>query len=425
MERREYPRLGETVWHEVLPNGLPVYVLTRPESSEQFACFAVRCGGASTRIPDGRGGWEDLPAGTAHYLEHKMFDTEGGSASDRFGETGASDNAFTSETMTAYYFTGTRDFEENLRTLLKMVSIPWFTRESVDKERGIIAQEIRMNEDDPYDESYCRLMELMYAADPVKTRVVGSVESIQDITPELLYRFHRVFYRPENMVLAAGGALDPARVCAVAREVLGDQPSGPAWEPPMVSEPAECVRTGGEAEMEVSMPTFQLGIKGDGAPAGSRLRQELLARLACDALAGPSAPLYSRLYGAGLINGDFSCNYDEATDTSARLVFSGESRDPARVREELLNEAARLSREGIDPALWERLTRAAYGGRLHELDYLRDTCIDIAAAHFDGEDYLTFPALCASLRREEAEALLGRWCVPERTALFVALPAEK
>ena len=423
MERKEYPQLGETLWHEVLPNGLPVYVLTRPESSQQFTCFAVRCGGASVCIPDDRGGWEDLPAGTAHYLEHKMFDTERGSASDRFGESGAADNAFTSETMTAYYFTGTRDFERNLRILLEMVSVPWFTRESVDKERGIIAQEIRMNEDDPYDESYSRLMEMMYAADPIKTRVVGSVESIQDITPELLYRFHRAFYRPENMVLAVGGDLDPARVCTVAREVLGDRPSGPMWAAPAAVEPAACVCREEEAEMEVAMPVFQLGVKGDGAPAGSRLRQELLARLACDALAGPSAPLYSRLYGAGLINGDFSCYYDEATDTSARLVFSGESRDPARVREELLNEAARLSREGIDPALWERLTRAAYGGRLHELDYLRDTCIDIAAAHFDGEDYLAFPALCADLRREDAAALLGRWCTPERTALFVVRPA--
>ena len=183
MERKEYPQLGETVWHEILPNGLPVYVLTRPESSGQFACFAVRCGGASTCIPDDRGGWEELPAGMAHYLEHKMFDTEEGSASDRFGESGASDNAFTSETMTAYYFTGTRDFEQNLRILLEMVSVPWFTQESVDKERGIIAQEIRMNEDDPYDESYRRLMEMMYAADPVKTRVVGTEESIQHITP--------------------------------------------------------------------------------------------------------------------------------------------------------------------------------------------------------------------------------------------------
>lgn len=424
MELREYPALGERVFYEKMPDGLPVYVLSRPGCRRQFAFFAVRCGGATVRIPDARGGWETVPAGTAHYLEHKMFDMPDGSASEKFGESGAADNAFTSAAMTGYYFTGTRDFEQNLRILLEMVSVPYFTAESVEKERGIIEQEVRMTEDDPGDEAYSRLLEMMYTADPVRTRVVGSTESIREITPELLYRFHRACYRAGNMVLVAGGNLDAGRVCSIVRETLGDRLAGPAWTAPDVREPAGCTCHERAEKMEVAVPFFQIGFKGEAAPAGCCMRQELVARLACDALASPSAPLYSRLYDAGVINGEFSCVYDETTETSARLIFDGESEDPHRVRDALLAETERLGREGIDAALWDRLVRAAYGSKLRELDDLREACIGIAAAHLDGEDYFSFPELYGQIRKEDAEKLLQSWCTRERCALFAAWPKE-
>ena len=422
MELREYPALGERVFYEKMPDGLPVYVLSRPGSSRQFAFFAARCGGSTICIPDGCGGWETVPAGTAHYLEHKMFDMPDGGASEKFGESGAADNAFTSASMTGYYFTGTRDFEQNLRILLDMVSVPYFTAESVEKERGIIEQEVRMTEDDPGDESYSRLLEMMYAADPVRTRVVGSTASIREITPELLYRFHKACYRAGNMVLVVGGDLDAGQVCSVVRETLGDRLAGTAWIPPVWKEPEDCICHERTEEMEVAVPLFQMGFKGAAAPAGRRMRQELMARLACDALASPSAPLYSRLYDAGVINGEFSCVYDESTETSARLVFGGESEDSRQVRDALLAETERLGREGIDAALWERLVRAAYGSKLRELDDLREVCIGIAAAHLEGEDYFSFPALFAELRKEDAEELLRSWCTKERCALFEARP---
>lgn len=427
MELREYPALGARIWYGRLPGGLPLYVLERPDSGVQFACLAVPHGGSTVAIPDGQGGWEPVPAGTAHYLEHKMFDAEGGgSVSERFGASGASDNAFTAETVTAYYFTCTSDFEKNLSILLDMVFHPHFTPESVEKERGIIGQEIRMVEDDPYDEAYCRMLEMMYAADPIRTRVVGSAASIADITAPLLRRFHAACCRPEDMVLTVSGALDPTRVRELAAAALAKVPAAvPAWTPPAVDEPAACPCREQVAEMEVAVPTFFLGIKGDAAPKGARLRQEMLARLASDALAGPSSALYGRLYDAGLINGDFSGSYDAAGGSAARLVYSGESRDPRRVRDELLREAARLASEGIDPDLWQRLTRAAYGGRVQGLNSARSLCFDLIAAHFDGEDCMTFPALYDTLRREDAEALLGSWCVPERTALFVAVPPDE
>ena len=183
MERIDYPALNESVYRHELPNGLQIYVLVRPEYGKQFAFFAARYGGMNLRFRGGDGHWVDTPAGVAHFLEHKMFDTEDGSATQTLAANGAVDNAFTSADMTGYYFEGTRGFEENLKTLLSFVSVPYFTTESVEKEQGIIGQEIRMCDDDPENQVYYQLLETMYGQHPIRVRVVGSLESIADITP--------------------------------------------------------------------------------------------------------------------------------------------------------------------------------------------------------------------------------------------------
>ena len=221
MEFLDYPALRERVFRSTLPNGLRVMVLRRPEYSRQFAFFATQYGGMDLRFREEDGaGWVDTPAGIAHFLEHKMFDTEDGSALRVLAANGAVDNAFTASHITGYYFEGTRGFEENLRTLLSFVSVPYFTRESVAKEQGIIAQEIRMCEDDPEDAAYHQLLDGMYAHNPIRSRVVGTVESIAGLTPEILYPCHRAFYRPGNMALCVGGNVDPERVRALAEEIL-------------------------------------------------------------------------------------------------------------------------------------------------------------------------------------------------------------
>ena len=197
MDKLEYTALGQTLYHCVLPNGLNIYVDERPEYGKQFAFFATRYGGMDLRFRGEDGEWMDTPAGVAHFLEHKTFDTEDGNALQRMAANGVNPNAFTSASVTGYYFDGVQGFEENLRTLLSFVSVPWFTPESVDKEQGIIGQEIRMCEDDPNDEAYYSLLEAMYVHHPVRNRVAGTVESISHITADTLYQCHRAFYRPE------------------------------------------------------------------------------------------------------------------------------------------------------------------------------------------------------------------------------------
>ena len=225
MTGKEYPRLGEKVFRRTLGNGLEVIVVSKPRHAKRYAFFATRYGGMDMRFRLS-GAWQDTPAGIAHYLEHKMFDTQEGNALQELAKNGASENAFTSCSMTAYYLTCTEKFYENLRILLSFVSVPYFTQESVEKEQGIIAQEIRMVEDDPDWRVYANLMECLYQESPVRFPVAGTVESIRQITPQTLYDCHRAFYTPSNMVLVCVGDVDPDRVAAEAEAILPGEAGG-------------------------------------------------------------------------------------------------------------------------------------------------------------------------------------------------------
>lgn len=423
MDELRYPALRETVHHCFLSNGLNIYADVKPGYDRQFAFLAVRCGGMDVRFRGADGSWVDAPAGTAHFLEHKAFDTRDGSAIQRMTASGVDPNAYTTPSMTGYYFESVQDFEENLRCLLSFVCEPWFTRENVEKERGIIAQEIRMETDDPDSEVYERLMEAMYVRHPIRVRIAGSEASISKITPELLEQCHRAFYRPGNMVLCAAGNIDPERVAAIAREMLPEGPSSPVRTDWGLPEPDRVEQPYVERTMPVSVPLFELGFKGVPAPKGGRLRQRLLAGLVCDALFSASAPLYSRLYEQGLINGTFDGGYDEAPECAC-LLAGGESRDPGKVLDEVLKEAARLGREGIDRSLWERLKKAAYGSMVRQLNSLESICAELAESHFDGEEFLRFPEQFQSIERADGEALLRQWCVRERAVLSVIRPGE-
>lgn len=278
-----------------------------------------------------------------------------------------------------------------------------------------------MCEDDPNDEAYYRLLEAMYANHTVRTRVAGTVESISHITADTLYQCHRAFYRPGNMVLCAAGNIDPQRVADIAREVLTAELSSatPAdhGQPELPQVRERLTRR----TMPVSMSLFALGIKGEPAKKGEGLRQRLVAELVCDVLFSTSSPLYNRLYEQGLLNSSFSSFYASGPGY-AMMVAEGESRDPERVRDEVLKEAARLGLEGIDGELWSRLKKAAYGAMVRHLNSMEDTCIEMAEAHFSGEDYLSFPQVFQSIERADGEALLRAWCLEERTAVSIIDP---
>ena len=421
MEKLEFARVGETMYREKLDNGLTVFVFPKPEFQKGYAFFATNYGGMDMRFCL-NGEWHDTPAGVAHFLEHKMFDTKEGNALQELAANGASPNAFTSNAITGYYFESTEKFEENLRILLSFVSVPYFTKESVDKEQGIIGQEIGMIEDDPDWKVFMNLMAALYRNHPVRVSVAGSVESISHITADTLYACHKAFYDPANMVLCVAGSVDPERICEVAREILPRQAGPIAAKDYGPKEEPHVAQALAEERMAVSTPIFQLGYKGDPAQTGEdRLRQQLVGELALEALLGNSTPLYARLYRAGLINQSFAYGY-ESYPGCAFLCAGGESRDPEAVRDAVAAEAARVGREGLDGALWQRVKKGVYGNKVRGLNSFENLCVGQAQAFFSGSDFLDFARLFQAIEKEEAEALIAAWVTEERTALSVVRP---
>ncbi|MBD5160474.1 MAG: insulinase family protein [Oscillibacter sp.] len=421
MKATEYPRAGETLYRRRLPNGLEIITVSKPYHAKSYAFFAVRYGGMDLRFRrDGQ--WLDTPAGIAHYLEHKMFEMEDGNVMVDFARNGASDNAFTSNAITAYYFTSTANFYENLRILLRFVSTPYFTPESVAKEQGIIAQEIQETEDDPDWRVYSNLMECLYRNSPVRIPVAGSVESIRHITSQTLYDCHKSFYTPSNMVLVCVGNVDPERIAEEAEAILPRE-GGPVIDRDYGEEespaPVQAERT---QIMEVSMPMFLAGYKCRRPGTGeAMLRESIIGDLACDALFGDSSPLYTRLYEEGVINGSLGGNFDMLPGASY-IYVGGDTKEPRRVFDEITRQAGRLGREGIDEAFYQQIRRSAYGGMLRSLNSFENIAISMAEGYFRGFDYYRFPEVFDTVTKADVEAFLRENIAPERAALSLIQP---
>ncbi len=419
MRTRRFDNLGETLCEAVLPNGLRLAVLPKPDFASCYAAFAADYGGAHRRFTLG-GETTETPAGVAHYLEHKMFDLPGGdNAMDLMSANGADPNAFTSAGMTAYFFLCTEKFEENLRLLLHFVSTPWFTEETVQKERGIIAQEILMGEDDPGTRHYYELMKMLYARHPVRDQVAGTVESIQAITPEMLYACHRAFYAPGNMALVVEGPVDPARVLAVAEEELGGAESAAPAVDFGEEESLLPIETYKLLEMPVSAPQFLVGAKFRPEKGGTPLlRQRLVSQLALRVLFGASSPFYTELYAQGLLNRDYSYEAEFAAGVGTVLV-GGETPDPQAVFAALRKAVEEVRVKGLDERRFERARRASCGSRLRALEDFESVCLSTASGLFRGFCALDAPALLAEITRSECEAFLCETLAPERLALAV------
>ena len=421
----EYPRLGETLYRQQLSNGLTVFVVPRPGFTRKLAYFVTDFGSIHTDFRlEGRE--IHAPAGIAHFLEHKMFDLPGGrDVSAELAALGAGTNAFTSYDMTAYYISCTENFEPALKLLLEFVSTPYFTQESVEKEIGIIDQEIGMNEDAADTKSFEWLAQNMYRTHPIRVPILGTCESIRQITPELLYDCHRAFYTPGNMILCVVGDVDPARVAEIAEEILGKEkrPVGEKlrnWEEPMT-----VVAAGSEAEMDIAMPMFQVGFKCE--PTGSgidAIRQEIIGDLAAEALFGESSELYLKLYEEGLIDSSFGGGF-ETIDGAALLLCSGDSYETDRIRDALIQQAQKLLRDGIPEDAFLRMKRSAFGRRIRDLDSFDSICFRICAYHLSGFDYFDFPTLYSGVTAAEIQEFLRRVVREDRCSRTLINPFEE
>ncbi len=423
MIRKDFERLGEHYFEERLENGLLIRVIEKPGFARKYAFMATDFGSNDTSfLLDGVRC--STPAGVAHYLEHKMFDLPEGNAMEMFAKLAGSNNAFTSYAMTAYYVSCTDHFEENLSVLLRLVTTPYFMPESVEKERGIIAQEIRMYEDSPDSAVQENLMAAMYHHHPIRVGIAGTVESIQEITAEMLNTCHKAFYDPSNMMLCVIGDVDAQ---AVIEQVRRETP--PSCEQKTErdygqAEPLTVVEPRVEARMEVSMPTFAIGFKAEPAKSPEEsMRMEIIGELAAEILAGESAPLYTKLYEQQLIDSDFSMGF-ESMKGMAMLEAYGDSEDPDAVLQALEEEAARIVEQGVEEKQFVRLKKSMLGRRLRDLDSFEGVCYRTCAYYFEGTEYLDYPQMFDTVTSRDVELFLKQTVQKERAAISVIYPKE-
>ena len=419
---QEYPRLDERVYREKLSNGLDVIVLPRPGFSRKIAYFVTDYGAIHTHFSFG-GTEYRAPGGIAHFLEHKLFDMPGGrDVTAEFAALGSATNAFTSYDMTAYYFSCTENFPECLRVLMEFVSTPYFTKESVEKELGIIDQEIGMNEDAPDSCMYENLMTAAFAEHPIRVPILGTRESIRRITPEMLTLCHKAFYTPGNMILCVVGDVDPEMVKNTALDILGDEPREVGRKLGGWEEPKECPEHNTACKMEVAMPMFSMLFKCGEVPHGEAgIRRETVADLAAEALFGESSALYLRLYEEGLIDSSFGGGF-EVIDGCSMLMISGDSDEPEAIRDAILHQAELLVEEGIPESDFRRMNRSALGRRIKGLDSFDSTCFRLCAYHMMEFDYFDFPRIHESVTAEDIRAFLAEVIRPENCALSIIYP---
>ncbi len=420
MTRKEYPRCGVGVYEGKTSTGLPVFVFPMPGFQTKYALLAVKYGGCDRRFLL-NGKWKDTPAGIAHYLEHKMFDMPGYNAAERLSALGASPNAYTSPGMTGYMFSCTENFASCLEELLRFVTTPYFTPASVDRERGIILQEMSMYEDDPARRVDRRFFRALYKEHPIRDPITGTMESIASITADTLYECHRLFYTAGNMALCCAGDIDPEEVMELAEKLAPPGKDVPGRDYGNEEEPCpSSVRA--EEKMAVSMPMFELGAKLPWrSDSKAWARYMLLADLSCELLLGWGSPLYSQMYDAGVINQSF---YVETYDFPCGGVCyaGGRCPDPMTVLGRITDAAAAFRMDKAAMERLGRLKRARLGGFLMSLDAPEDLADLQAESYFDGWERMELPSLVDSISEAEAEGFLREVFRPERLALSVISP---
>lgn len=353
-------RLGESYFKIKHPSGLNILVWEMPEFSSVYALFGTKYGSINTKFKTKNDkDFIEVPEGIAHFLEHKLFENEDCDVFELYAKTGASGNAYTSFDQTAYLFSCTENYEESLKILLDFVQAPYFTQETVDKEQGIIGQEIRMCEDTPYRQVFFNLLRCLYVNHPVKIEIAGTVESIAKIDADLLYSCYNTFYNLNNMALAIAGNVKLDDVLAICDKHLKTK-ENPELVTAFPNEPEEVNKEILVQKMPVGTPLFAIGYKSVPFDGKERVKKELEASILLNLICGSTSELYKELYDEGLINSNFYTEVDSG-DGFFASIFSGESKSPQEVFKRIKDEIERIKKEGIDPDLFEIIKKAEYG----------------------------------------------------------------
>ncbi len=365
MQKIQNDKIKESVYIETLDNGMKIIIIPKPNTNKKYIIWGTKFGSIDNHFIEPKTGKEiKVPDGVAHYLEHKMFEQENGVDSlYKLMSLGLDANAYTTNDHTAYLFGGTNNFYEGLDELMDYVQHPYFTDQNVEKERGIIGQEIGRYDDEPAWKLYINLMDCLYKNNPVKLDIAGTVESISHITKEVLYDCYNTFYHPSNMTMCISGNFEPEKIVEEVKKRL--LPKEKMGEIKRIYPEKELTinKKFKEQNMEVNIPLFMIGYR-DVLDNENNVMKQIAIEIILNSLIGKSSKLYQNLYNEGLLMGPLDF-YDEFADEYSHVVIGGQSENPEKINEEIVNV---LKTEKVSKEDFERNKKALYGEYVSEYD---------------------------------------------------------
>lgn len=366
--------LGESTFCTTLDNGLKVYICQKKGFGKKIGMFGTKYGSVVNDFVDITTGKRiKVPDGIAHFLEHKLFEKEGANALDLFSKMGVSSNAYTSFDQTVYFFETSEKFEESIAMLVKLIKEPYFTDENVQKEQGIIGQEISMYDDDPTFMVYFNALRAMYQKNPVRIDIAGTIESISHITKELLYTCYNTFYSPQNMFFLVVGDVDVYKTIDVIEENIkkyeNKVDTNAKIEKFSEDEPKEIAQKEIVQKMEIYLPQLCIGYKLDLARNEEIVKNEIIVSIISDMYFSKQSDFFEKEYNSGKINGFIDMQY-EGSDTFSHVIISTTSTDIEGIEKDILEYITQIKNTPIDKELFEVIKRKKIGEAILSSDSL-------------------------------------------------------
>ena len=385
MQIIENLKVKEKLYIEKLENGLTVLIIPKPGLLKKYIIWGTNYGSNdSTFIVPGEKEETVVPEGVAHFLEHKMFEQESGINSlDTLTALGVEANAYTTNDHTAYLYSCTDNFYEALDEFMDYVQHPYFTDENVEKEKGIIGQEIMMYDDYPEWQVYLNTMKAMYHNNPVKIDITGTIETISKIDKDILYKCYNTFYNPSNMAMVICGDFEPEKILQEVKNRLVKKSANGEIKRIYPDEPETIVKDKIEQKMEVSQSLYSIGIKDVVADEKEKVKRHIAIEILLNVLFGKSSKFYQELYSDGTIFGTPSIDY-EFTNKYAHAIISGQSNYPEKVYEKFKAEAEKTISNGLNKDDFERIKKKIYGLYVKEYNDVEDISKMFLADYFKG-----------------------------------------
>lgn len=388
--------LGETTFSTTLSNGLEIYICKKKGFSKKIGLFGTKYGSVTNDFIDITTNKRvKVPDGIAHFLEHKLFEKEGANALDLFSKMGVSSNAYTSFDQTVFYFETVEKFEESIKMLVKLIKEPYFTPENVEKEQGIIGQEISMYDDDQNFMVYFNALRAMYQKNPVRIDIAGTIDSISHITSDMLYTCYNTFYSPQNMFFIVVGDVDVDETINLIEESINqyETKSDSKIVKYTEEEPREIAQKEITQKMDIYLPGLCIGYKLDLCSGKDIIKNECIADIISDMYFSRLSNFYEEEYNKGYINEEIDFIY-EGSETFSHLVISATSTNIDELEMDILEYMKKIKSEDIDEELFEIIKRKKIGENILNSDRLGvsyrriiDSILNNVPTYYDVEMY--------------------------------------